>query len=266
MRNKTKNLIFAALFIVATTAVCIYSIHQKELFKPASSVDFIMNTVVEQRLYGKNSEKAVQQVTNALADFEKLLSTYVVGSEIDQINKAAGEHSVKISPTTMELLLLSKDYCESSGGLVDITIAPLILEWGITSDNPHVPSKETINSLLKLVNHKELVLDEQQSTAMLLNKGQAIDLGAIAKGYSCDIFRRVTQENGIKSGYASIGGNMVVIGKNPDGTDFRFGIRDPRGDETKYIGSLSLEGKTMATSGDYERFFMENGVRYHHIL
>ena len=232
----------------------------------ATSVNFIMNTVVEQRFYGRRSQEAVAEITAELYDFENRMSTYIAGSEIDQINQAAGKKPVKISEDTMDLLKTTARYCEEFGDVVDITIAPLTLEWGITSENPHVPDEQTIQDLLTLVDHHDLILDEDNMTAMLAKEGQALDLGAIAKGYSCDIVRRVADKYGVHSGYASIGGNMVVIGKKPDGTDYRFGIRDPRGDASQYIGVVTLEGMTMATSGDYERFFEEDGVRYHHIL
>lgn len=266
MSPKIKKVVPVFLFAVATAAVCVYAWSSRELYRPASSVNFLMNTVVEQRIYGRNSEEAVQEVAAELSEFERLLSTYIPKSEIDQINQSAGVAPVKISPLTMDLLRISKEYCRQAEGIFDITIAPLAMEWGVTSDNPHVPDQQTLEALLKKVNYNDLILDEQASTAMLRQKGQAIDLGGIAKGYSCDIFRKAAEKYSITSGYASIGGNIVVLGKNPDGSDFRFGVRDPRGDQSEYIGSLSLEGKVMATSGDYERFFEQDGVRYHHIL
>lgn len=266
MSPKVKKVVSAFLFVVATAAVCFYSWNSRELYRPASSVNFVMNTLVEQRLYGRHSEEAVAEVSARMSEFERLLSTYVAGSEIDQINQSAGKAPVKISPLTMDLLKLSKEYCQQSQGVFDITIAPVVLEWGVTSENPHVPDEETLASLLEKVDCNDLILDEKASTAMLRREGQAIDLGGIAKGYSCDIFREVAQKYNITSGYASIGGNIVVLGKGPNKKELLFGLRDPRGDESQYIGSISLEGKVMATSGDYERFFEQDGVRYHHIL
>ncbi len=266
MSQKMKNAIFVCLFVAATAAVVLWSFQNKNRYRPASAVNFVMNTIVEQRVFGKGAEKTVEETSAGLAEFEKLVSAYFPNSEIAKINEAAGEHPVKVSEQTMQLLKLAKEYSQQSNGTFDVTIAPLTMEWNVTGDNPHIPDEESIQSLLGLVNCNSLILDEEAGTAMLEKKGQAIDLGGIAKGYSCDIFRQAAERNGVTSGYASIGGNIVVIGKAPDGTDYRFGIRDPRGDQSEFIGTLALEGKTMATSGDYERYFEEDGVRYHHIL
>lgn len=102
--------------------------------------------------------------------------------------------------------------------------------------------------------------------AMLRNPGQAIDLGAVAKGAACTIIRQVAQEYEIKTGYVSVGGNLIVLGKDPQGEDFRFAIRDPQGEASEYIATLSLTGSTMATTGAYERWFEQDGKRYHHII
>ena len=95
---------------------------------------------------------------------------------------------------------------------------------------------------------------------------QAIDLGAVAKGAACTIIRQVAQEYEIKTGYVSVGGNLIVLGKDPQGEDFRFAIRDPQGEASEYIATLSLTGSTMATTGAYERWFEQDGKRYHHII
>ncbi|MDD2955896.1 MAG: FAD:protein FMN transferase, partial [Oscillospiraceae bacterium] len=113
---------------------------------------------------------------------------------------------------------------------------------------------------------RDLILDEAGPTAMLRREGQQLDLGGVAKGAAGDVAREIAEEMGIRSGYISIGGNVAVIGQRPDGRDFRFGVRDPRGDASEYIGTVSFPGKTMATSGDYERYFVEDGKTYHHII
>lgn len=225
-----------------------------------------MNTVVEYKLYGKQAENAKKAIDNMLVEFENKVSCYINNSEIDQINKNAGQKPVAISIDAMDLLYRCKHYGEISKGYFDVSIAPLTETWGITSENPKVPSKELISELLSYVNYKDILLDKENGTAFLQKQGQAVDVGGIAKGFVCDLARKTAQDYGVKSGYISIGGNLMVIGDKPDGSQFKFGVRNPRGSVNDYIGIVTLPNSTMATSGDYERYFEEDGIRYHHIL
>ena len=112
-----------------------------------------------------------------------------------------------------------------------------------------------------------LVLDEEACTAYLTRPGMAIDLGGIAKGWTADQLREYARELGAERGYVSLGGNLMIIGERPDGDPFKFGLRDPQGDASTYLGTVTLEdGCTMATTGGYERYFEEDGIRYHHVL
>lgn len=233
---------------------------------PAISTDFIMDTIIEQKLYGQQAETAVQEISAELRDFEALFSMYVEGSEISRLNQAAGEEPVKLSDQVYQLLKRSKGLSQQSGGAFDITIAPLTKAWGITSNNPSVPTEAELAAAKSLIDVDKLVLDDEAQSAQLLEKGQAVDLGGIAKGAACDIVRQVAEKYDITCGYVSIGGNMVVLENKPLGRDFYFGVRDPEGDASQSICAVTLYGKTMATTGGYERFFEENGVVYHHVL
>lgn len=232
--------------------------------KPAVLVSFIMDTVVEQKLYGEHSEEATKEIERRLQDFEKQFSMYVSGSDIQNINKNAGEKYTEVSEDVIQLLKRSIEFCEQSKGKFDITVAPLSQLWNITSQDPQVPQKEDIVTTQKLVDYKDLLFDG--NSVMLKRKGQGIDLGAVAKGYACDIVRQVAKEYKLKTGYVSIGGNMVVIGDAVNGTPYLFGIRDPNADASHFVGTVTLKGMTMATTGAYERFFEKDGKRYHHIL
>ncbi|HAN44725.1 MAG TPA: hypothetical protein DCP97_04970 [Ruminococcaceae bacterium] len=232
-----------------------------------NSTQFLMNSFVQVSFNGKNAEKAGREVFTELKAFENEISMHINGSLISQINTNAGIQPVKLNDRALYIVSQSKKYSQLSNGLFDITIAPVVTEWGITSENPKVPSKEKLNELLALVDYHDIIIDEANKTAMLARKGQSIDLGAVAKGYACDIVREIAQKHKITSGFVSVGGNTVIIGKKPDGSDYNIGLRDPNGDETQYILSLNFPDRTMATSGAYERFFIdENGNRYHHII
>lgn len=239
---------------------------QNQVQQPSAvGVEFVMNTWVEQRWYGENSQQTYDEILVALKALEAQLSLYQENSEISRLNSAAGKNPVALSHETYEFLREAASYCEQSGGLFDITIAPLTLVWNVTSENPRVPTEKEISEAQKLVDYRRIIFDDENETAMLSYEGMSIDLGGIAKGTAAELMRQYAIKNDVQ-GYLSIGGNMMVQGKKPDGTDFVIGVRDPRGDASEYIATLSLDGLTMATTGDYERYFELDGVRYHHVI
>lgn len=224
---------------------------------------FLMDTIVEYQFVGpEDSGKKVEQ---ALRDFEEACSLYMENSQIAALNREAGKNYVSLSPRVYDLLNRCVEYSGESGGVFDVTIAPLVTLWNITGTNPQVPSREKIDALLPLVNYRDILLKDDGS-AMLAREGQMVDLGGIAKGYACNIARETALESGVKRGYVSIGGNIMVIGKKKSREDYRFGLRDPRGGPNDYLAVVTLPDSTIATSGDYERYFEQDGVRYHHIL
>lgn len=270
--KKKPNVIIGAIAVLAVVGlVLLYlSTQKKEDTKvnevPVSAMNFIMNTFVEMKLYGENAQEATQEISKRMTDYENKMSMHIDTSEISKINQNAGKDYVKVSKETFELMKTAKEYSALVQGAFDITIAPITAMWGITSENPRVPAQEEIENVLPLINYEDILIDEEEQAIMLKNEGQSLDLGGVAKGASANIVTDVAAEYGIQSGYVSIGGNMVVIGDKPDGTPYKFGIRDPRGEASEYIGSVSLKDKTMATTGGYERYFEQDGVRYIHVL
>lgn len=246
------------------TAIVIAGNHYYETIKPAAKVSFIMDTVIEQKLYGKRSQEAVEEIEKRLQNFEKKFSMYLPDSEISQVNQNAGKSAVTLSPEVFELLKRSVQLCEETKGTFDITIGPLTNLWKVTSDHPQIPDQQELDSARALVDYRDVIFEEDQ--VMLRREGQSIDLGAVAKGYACDIVREVFEEYELKTGYVSIGGNMVVLGDDVNGQPYVFGIRDPLQDASHYLGTVTLKGKTMATTGGYERYFEVDGKRYHHVI
>ncbi len=233
--------------------------------RSAVGTEFVMNTWVEQRWYGKNAQQAYDEILSALKELEQKLSLYEEDSEISRLNSAAGLNPVALSHDTYQFLRQAADYCAQADGLFDITIAPLTLVWNVTSESPRVPSAGEIEAAQQLADYRRLIFDDTNETAMLADAGMRIDLGGIAKGMAAALMRQYAVKNNVE-GYLSLGGNMMVQGKKPDGSDYVIGVRDPRGDISEYIALLSLDGLTMATTGDYERYFEQDGVRYHHII
>lgn len=264
MKQKTKTILLGTVVLGLLVGIVLAARWYQQEYQLAVSTSFVMDTVVEQKLYGRNSQQAVAEIERRLQQYEQQYSMYIEDSQVSQINKNAGEKYTAVSTECLELLERSILVSQEFDGLFDITIAPLTQLWGISSEEPHVPLQEEIDQAKALVNYRDILIDGNQ--VMLRNEGQAIDLGAVAKGASCDIVREVAAEYGIKTGYASIGGNLVVLGDDPDGQPYQFAIRDPQGDASEYIATLSLTGKTMATTGGYERWFEQDGKRYHHVL
>lgn len=226
-----------------------------------------MGTVVSQKLYGKNSESTTEKILQRLNQLEENLSVNINTSTVSRINTHSGEaQEFQVNSDLLNIITRANKYSAISGGSFDITIGPLVKEWGVFSDNPHVPSADRINELLKLVNYKSIIIDSKNLSMRLPLKGQMIDLGGIAKGYAADEAAQICRENGIKSAYINLGGNVILVGSKPDGSPWKIGIQNPRGNHGNYIGVLGLSNKTVVASGDYERFFMKDGVRYHHII
>ena len=227
--------------------------------QPESVQLFAMDTVMDLTAYGENAAAALTDASREINRLERLLSRTIDTSEISQIN-AGG--AVTVSEETASLLAQAQTYTAATDGAFDITIAPLVSLWGITTDSPYVPTQQEIDALLPLVGPEHLHLSGDTVT---LDDGCAIDLGGIAKGYTSDCVEAVFRENKIESGKISLGGNVFVLGGKPDGADWRVGIRDPQ-DENALAAVLTLRDAYAITSGGYERYFTENGNTYHHII
>lgn len=233
--------------------------------KEADSTAFLMDTIVTQQWYGDKAEEACKAIEDALSQLEQEISIYIEDSEVSRINAAAGQEYVQVSDTVYELISRAKELSAESGGIYDITIAPLVLEWDITGEDPHVPSDAQIAEALEKVDYTKVLLDPETSSVMLEEEDMKLDLGGCAKGLAAGLMKPIVEEYGV-SGFLSIGGNMLVVGTKPDGSDVVVGLRDPNGSETDYFATIVMDGYTMATSSASERYFIQDGVKYHHIL
>lgn len=228
---------------------------------------YIMSTVVTQQLTGTESESAAAKVEELLYGFEDETSLYTDGSYVREINEAAGTDAVEIDESEYALLLNAKECCEKSGGIFDVSVGPLTLLWNINGENPHVPESEAVAFAASLVDYSKLELftGESKYYARLNTMGGALDLGGVAKGYSLDLCKESLIESGINYGFVSIGGNVLVYG-DKDGRGFNVGLRVPEKDSDGSFCVLNLRNTVVSTTGGYERFFVEDGVTYHHVL
>ncbi|KEJ04360.1 thiamine biosynthesis protein ApbE [Clostridium botulinum A2B7 92] len=234
--------------------------------EPVSRETYLMGTIINIKAYGKDADKAVQSSVDKISDIENKMSLTISTSEVNKINKNAGIAPVKVSKNTFDVVKASLIYSEKSKGSFDITVEPLVSLWGIGTDKAKIPSKDEISNALKLISYKDVIINEKESTVMLKRKGQAIDLGAIAKGYAADELKEVLLNYNVSSAFLSLGGNVYVLGNKPDKTPWKIGVQNPLEPRGDYLGIVSVSDKSVVTSGNYERFFERNGKRYHHIF
>ncbi|MEI7885246.1 MAG: FAD:protein FMN transferase [Clostridia bacterium] len=216
--------------------------------------------------YGIKSAQATRAAEKRVQEIEHRMSAFTKGSDIVAINKQAGVKPRKIHRDTLAVLKRGLEFSKDSKGAFDMTIRPLTALWGFGHKDNFIPEKQEIHKIMKLVDYKALILDEAASTAYLQHSGQAIDLGGIAKGYAADEVKRILLEYEITNALINLGGNIVTIGSKPDGSPWRIGIQNPLAERGEYVGSLETRDQTIVTSGSNERFFIKDGIRYHHIL
>ncbi len=227
--------------------------------------DGIMGTRIVVELWSEQRDAGEQAIEAVLAEMRHIdtdMSTYKPDSEVSRVNARAAHEPVRISKELFDLLETALEYSKITDGAFDITYASVGFMYDFRAR--HHPSDQQIAAALPAVNYHHLVLDRATSTVRFTRPGVRIDLGGIAKGYSVDRGIEILQRRGIKHALVSAGGDSRIIGDR-FGKPWIVGIRHPdRKDEV--IARIPLVDTAISTSGDYERYFDENGVRYHHII
>lgn len=229
---------------------------------PASKEFFAMDTYMEVDAYGDNGEKAVAKAEKEVNKLDSILSTGKSTSEISKLNKNKKQ---VVSADTMSLIKESVKISKETNSAFNPTIYPLMELWGFTTKNYYVPKDNEIKPLLNHMDIDNIKIDESKNEVSFKDSNMKIDLGAIAKGYTSSKIIDIFKDNNIKSGMVTLGGNVQVLGKKPDGSLWKVGIQNPIG-EDEYLGVLQTSDKAVITSGGYERNFTKNGKFYHHIL
>ncbi|MDR0758725.1 MAG: FAD:protein FMN transferase [Treponema sp.] len=233
---------------------------------PPSQAEFALGTLCTVSLYDQGKPEVYRELFSRFREIESRMSVTLPDSELNRINAHAGIEPVQVQSDVFEVLELAARYAELSDGAFDPTIGPLVSLWNISGDEPRLPSQEEIDALLPLVSWRDLELDREGRTVFLKRPGMALDLGAIAKGYAADEAAGILRKNRIKRAIIDLGGNILAYGEKQDRRPWRIGIQNPLDSRGSYIGIMEVRDHTVVTSGVYERFFEEDGVRYHHIL
>jgi thiamine biosynthesis lipoprotein len=191
-------------------------------------------------------------------------------SGVAAINEQAGIEPVKVRADLIELLQQALYYAELSDGAFDPTVGPLVRLWGIGTDTQRIPDEDEIIAALQLINWRDVTIDRAAGTVFLRREGMALDLGAIAKGYAGDEAARIARENNVSRAIVDLGGNIVTVGwrgqKNKELLPWRIGIQNPVSGRGAYIAIVPVHDTSVVTSGVYERFFIADGKRYHHLF
>jgi thiamine biosynthesis lipoprotein len=228
--------------------------------------DGIMGTRITVELWSEDRDKAEQAIDAVLDELRRLdesMSTYKPTSEVSLVNARAADGPLHISKELFDLLVTAKEYSVLTDGAFDITYASVGYLYDFRKRIR--PDEAQITKALPAVNFRHVLLDPKNQTVQFSQKGVRIDLGGIAKGYAVDCGINVLKSRGYTRAYVGAGGDSRIIGDR-FGKPWMVGIRDPRKGEGEVITRIPLVDAAISTSGDYERFFDEGGVRYHHII
>lgn len=226
----------------------------------------LMGTRVDMTVQADRGSDAPDAMTAAFSEMQRLndmLSRYRIGNPVHALHLTAGLQAVQIAPEMLDVLRMAVQRSQQSNGAFDITVGALT-GWSFGQNTDTVPTASEIAQELPLVDYRQLVLNEKNSTAYLRRRGMRIDLGGIAKLPILQAGMRVLKEHGIQNAMLNGGGDVLVSGQL-QGRDWRVGLRDPRAPE-RILGTVDLSEGFVAASGDYERFFIRDGRRYHHVL
>lgn len=252
------NLIFLILLFITLNSNPAYA----KWFKASKA---IMGTAINIELWHTDEEianKNIQRVFAEMNRIDHLMSPYKKNSEVSLVNQDAAKHPVKISTELFQLIKKSIAVSNLSGGAFDITFASIGYLYNYRANQN--PSGKDIAKLLPAINYKNIKLDSQKQTIFFTNKNTRIDLGGIAKGHAVDNAIKILISNGITQALVSAGGDTRIIG-DKEGRPWYVGIKHPRNKNQSAV-ILPLSNSAISTSGDYERYFIKNNIRYHHII
>lgn len=244
--------------------------------QPYSETGFYLNTSVTLTVYRQKDVPLIQECFYLCNFYENMLSRTLEGSDVYRINHSDGA-PVLVSQETALLLERAVFYAELSGGRIDPTIAPLMELWDFTGQaseeeaesssngqRNRIPDESDILSRLSHIDYETVHIDG--CTVTLTDPEAQIDLGFIAKGYIADRLKEYLLANGVSSAIISLGGNVLTVGSKPDGSPFQVGIQKPFGARGETLAVLPVSDSSLVSSGVYERYFEQDGKRYHHLL
>jgi thiamine biosynthesis lipoprotein len=256
----------SAVFLAVLLAAC------AESKPPAAKVErarVTMGSELRLTAWTADEAAAVAAFDEVFAEFDRLealLSIWRDGSDVQRLNAAAGIHPVAVSPETLEVLAMARQIGDWTEGKFDVTFAALSDLWKFDHDQDNsIPTPDAIRPRLPFIDYRRVEFNVNAHTAFITHKGMRVHLGGIGKGFAVDRAVAALRRRGLRDFMVQAGGDMYVAGRRGDRM-WRLGIQDPRGPADSLFASLELSDATFSTSGDYERFFIKDGRRFHHIL
>lgn len=262
--EKIIKIISFILITVAATSACSRT---DGLYKDTRVImgTYVTITAVKDGLTEKQVTDAVNAGFSEITRVDELMSTYKPESELSRINAGAGIAPVKAEPEVIDTIADAVRIAKMTDGAFDPTVGPVVRLWKIGGDDARLPEAAEIKKALRLVGYENIVVDRGAGTVFIKKKGMSLDLGAIAKGYAADLAVDAMKKKGVRGGIVAVAGDLKLFGRRPDGSPWKVGVEHPR-EKEGILAKLELTDVATSTSGDYERFFIKDGVRYHHIM
>jgi len=224
----------------------------------------LMGSPILLKLFDHN-EGLASRVFRLIKQQENIFTVNRHDSDVMAINHAAGSHAVVVSAPVFDLIRCAKAVSQLPESSFNFTIGPLVKRWKIGFSGHSVPDASDLQALLALTDPDDVILDEHSRSVFLQKAGMEIDLGAIAKGYIADVVRDYLRQEKVTDALINLGGNVQTLGAGAEGA-WAIGLKKPFSTPDALVGVINVKGKSVVTSGIYERYFESEGQRYHHIL
>lgn len=240
----------------------------KSADRKESRTVFLLGTVCNVQLFSSKAQKEMQEILNTSIDridyLERHLSANADSSMLIDINKKAGCEAIPVPTDLLPVFERAAFFAEKTQGAFNPVLGSVVKLWNIGFENSHHPSEASIQQELACTDYRDMSIGE--GTIFLKKTGMKLDLGAIAKGFAADEVSRIIKAQDIRHALVDVGGTICTIGTRPNGKPWIVGIRDPRRRQGEPIISAAVTDRSISTSGSYERYFEQDGIRYHHIL
>ena len=222
---------------------------------------YAMDTFMSIKTYGDGAEQAAKDAEHYINQLENKISRTRDYSEIYQLNQTK---SMQVSNETYAILQAAKEAAEETDGKFDPTVASVTDLWKIGTEDARLPTQTEIDQALSHIDYQNLVLGENNQVT-LLNEAK-IDLGGIGKGYAANEVVKMLKKEGVQKALISLAGNIYVVGKKSDNQGWNVGVANPDSPSDSLVSIELTEDESIVTSGDYERYFEQDGKVYHHIF
>lgn len=272
LSHKFAFLILNSYFLISvapSTGACERSGRETPAARLVERARLAMGSELRLSAWTADEVRAISSFEEVFYEFERLenlMSVWRDDSDVLRLNAAAGEHPVLVSEEVRDVLRLAREAGDLTGGKFDITFGALSDLWRFDHDQDNrIPDPEEVRRRLPLIDYTAVSVDPRAGTALIARKGMRVHLGGIGKGYAVDRGVDILRRRGLNNFMIQAGGDLYVSGQHGD-RPWRVSIRDPRGPADKSFAALDLSNGTFSTSGDYERAFLRDGRRYHHII